>query len=175
MSKKGCVIFLSGLPCSGKSTISTKLYEYLLSNNIPSIHYDGDSFRQLYCTDLGFSKEDRIENVSRLAIRAMCAELDGLVVLCSFVAPYRELRENVRTMCNNFIEVHVHADKQTCMDRDVKGMWKKAVEGEIKNFTGYSAPYEEPINPEVICFTAEETIEESTTKIIKYLKNIKLL
>ena len=102
-------------------------------------------------------------------------EIEGKIVICSFIAPFTAVREDVRSMCENFIEVHVHADRQTCINRDVKGMWRKALEGEIDNFTGHTSPYEEPLNPEVICMTAEETEEESVQKIIDYLRENNLI
>jgi len=171
---KGCIILLTGLPSSGKTTLAKYLFSKLNKEN-KVVHLDGDEFRKKYCKDLGFSNDDRIENMRRLAIKAEDFENNGNIVVCSFISPTKFHRSLVKALSSNFIEVHIHADIKTCMERDVKGLWEKAISGEIKEFTGYSSPYEEPINPDVICFTTQESVEESCQKIIECLIEKKII
>ena len=173
---KGAVIWFTGLPCSGKSTIadiiSIKLKE--LGKNTERL--DGDIIRNgKLSNDLGFSKEDRDKNINRINFVSKLLSRNGVAVLASFVSPYRETRNRIRENVTNFIEVFVDASFEECARRDVKGMYAKAIKGEIKNFTGYSAPYESPTNPEITCNTNKETIKESICKIIDYLKEKRLL
>ncbi len=166
---KGCIIFLTGLPCAGKSTIGRTLYSHLYFEDVDPIFIDADEFRKEYCKDLGFSPEDRKENIRRVTKKAVELERQGRFVVCAFVSPYRKMRKEIRKQAETFIEVFVDADLEICMDRDVKGMYKKAIQGEIKEFTGYNAPYQKPWKPEVHCKTDCETVEESTYKIMHYM------
>ena len=173
---KGFVLWFTGLPCSGKSTIADTLVPYLKKEGIKVERLDGDVVRKgKLSDDLGFSKEDRNKNINRVNFIGKLLSRNGVAVLASFVSPYRKTRDNIRKNVTNFIEVYVKASKDECMKRDVKGMYAKAIKGEIKNFTGYSAPYESPSNPEITCNTDKETIKESTCKIIDYLKEKRLL
>ncbi len=158
---KGLVIWLTGLPCSGKTTIAKKLAKYFRKRKRPVQILDGDVVRKTICKDLGFSKTDRDKNIERAAYIAQMLAENGVNVIVAFVSPYRKMRNFARKICPNFIEVYVKCDIKECMRRDTKGMYKKALKGEIKNFTGVDDPYEKPIRPEV-------TIE--TTRIRKFQK-----
>jgi len=163
----GCVLWLSGLPCSGKTTIS-KAVMSKLPESVKVEHLDGDALRKIICSDLGFSKEDRAENLKRVSMLAAYLSQDR-IVLCSFVSPYKKDRDLIRQKVCSFIEVFVDCPVEECIKRDVKGMYKKALAGEITNFTGVGAPYEKPESPEIICHTNKETVDESANRIISYL------
>ena len=126
--------------------------------------------RQSLTRDLGFSKEDRDKNIERVTFVAKLLTRNGVAVLCSFISPYRARRAKTREEIGEFIEVYVECPVEECAKRDVKGMYAKAFSGEIKNFTGVSDPYEAPEAPEIVCHTAEETVEESVAKIVAYLE-----
>jgi adenylyl-sulfate kinase len=131
---------------------------------------DGDIVRQALTRDLGFSKQDRDTNIERVTFVAKLLTRNGVLVLCSFISPYRARRDKSRQEIGEFIEVYVEASVEVCAERDVKGLYAKALAGEIENFTGVSDPYEAPENPEIVCHTAEETVEESAAKVIGYLE-----
>ena len=131
---------------------------------------DGDIVRQHLTRDLGFSKEDRDMNIERITFVAKLLTRNQVGVLCSFISPYRARRAKSREEIGEFIEVFVKASVDECARRDVKGLYAKAFSGEIPNFTGVSDPYEEPENPEIVCDTENETLEESTAKVIAYLE-----
>lgn len=134
---------------------------------------DGDIVRQHLTSDLGFTKEDRDENIKRVTFVAKLLSRNGVAVICSFISPYRERRARTRREIEegaDFIEVYVHCPLEVCADRDVKGLYEQAFAGEIDNFTGVSDPYEPPRNPEIICPTAEETVEESVSRVLAYLE-----
>jgi len=168
---KGFVLWFTGLPCSGKTTIARKVKSILEEKGIDTELLDGDTIRD-YIKNKDFSKEGRNKHLRYIAVMAKLLEKRGVGVLCSFVSPYRENRDFARSICENFIEVYVKASIEECMRRDVKGMYKLAKEGKIKNFTGIDDPYEEPLNPEIILETDEETVEESAEKVISKLKEI---
>jgi adenylyl-sulfate kinase len=174
ITSKGAVIWLTGLPCSGKTTIGDALAKSLKKSKVERL--DGDIVRKgKLSDDLGFSKEDRNKNINRINFVSKLLARNEVIVIASFVSPYRKTRNNIRNNVNNFVEVYVEASAKKCAKRDVKGMWKQAKEGKIKGFTGYDDPYEKPNNPEIICNTEKETVSESTNKIIKYLKRRKLM
>lgn len=163
------VIWLTGLPCSGKTTLANKFHS-LYPN---SIVLDGDDIRKGLNCDLGFSKEDREENIRRVTeMAALCLKSVDTVIV-ALVSPYVNIRQYARQRIieegAQFLEVFVEADVKTCQTRDVKGMYAKAVRGEIPKFTGISAPYEHPIHPDVVCHTKDESIMQSTQKIIDAL------
>ena len=170
MKKRGICIWLTGLPCSGKSTIAKKLAEELSERGRDTEILDGDIVRDILNKDLGFSKEDRLENMRRVSVLAELLTKHGVDVIVALVSPYREGRDRARNLLPNFVEVFVKAPVEVCEKRDVKGMYKLAREGKIKNFTGIDDPYEEPLDPEVICETDRETVEESVSKIVKFLE-----
>ncbi len=170
MKKRGICVWLTGLPCSGKSTIAKILAEKLIERGRDVEILDGDIVRNFLNKDLGFSKEDRLENMRRVSVLAELLTKHGIDVIVALVSPYREGRDKARDLLGNFVEVFVKAPVEVCEKRDVKGMYKLAREGKIKNFTGIDDPYEEPLNPEVVCETDKETPEESVSKIIRYLE-----
>ena len=159
---KGCIVWFTGLPCSGKSTIAKNLYEQiLLDGSRHVVRLDGDTFRKEFCKDLGFSKEDREENLRRVCSIARQYEKQGFLVICSFVSPLISMRKSIKKNFNRFIEVFVDADLEICIQRDVKGMYAKAFTGEIKEFTGLTSPYEKPKKPEIHCITHQESLTRS--------------
>ena len=173
---KGYVLWFTGLPCSGKTTLADAVAKGLKNRDIRVERLDGDIVRKgKLSDDLGFSKEDRDKNINRINFVSKLLSRQGVAVLASFVSPYQKTRNKIRSNVTNFIEIWVYASSEECARRDIKGMWAKAKAGIIKGFTGYDDPYEEPINPEIVCNTNKETINESVNKIINYLKYRKLI
>ena len=171
--KRGVTIWLTGLSGAGKSTIAQALAEVLKQRGIQRLELlDGDVVRQNLTKGLGFSKEDRDENIRRIGFVAHLLTRNGVIVLVSAISPYREIRQEVSDRIGNFIEVYVNAPLEVCEQRDVKGLYKKARTGEIKQFTGVSDPYDSPLNPTVECQTDQETIEESVAKIISKMQEL---
>ncbi len=171
MTHKGVTVWFTGLSGSGKSTISRKLEHYLREQVYKVEILDGDIVRQNLTKGLGFSREDRDTNIRRIGFVAHLLTRNGVIVLVSAISPYRDIRDEVRERIGDFIEVFVDAPLSVCEDRDVKGLYKKARAGEIKNFTGISDPYEPPLNPDVICNTDQEDVEESVTKVIETMRS----
>lgn len=166
MRQRGVTVWFTGLSGAGKTTISRAVLKELQSRECKLEVLDGDVVRQNLTRGLGFSKEDRDENIRRIGFVAHLLTRNGVIVLVSAISPYRRIREEVRQRIENFIEVHVNAPLEVCEQRDVKGLYEKARAGEIKHFTGIDDPYEAPINPEVECRTDLETLEESVTKVL---------
>lgn len=171
MNRKGFTLWFTGLPCSGKSAIADRVAEILKERGLKVERLDGDIVRQSLTRDLGFSKEDRDENIRRVTFVAKLLTRNGVVVLTSFISPYREIRAYAREEIVNFIEVYVKCPLEVCIERDVRGMYKKALKGEIREFTGISDPYEEPLDPEILLETDKVTLEESTSKVIQGLND----
>lgn len=169
---KSCVIWLTGLSASGKSTIANELDSSLFNQKIRSYVMDGDNVRHGLNKDLGFTPSDRKENIRRIGEVAKLLVDSGTVTITAFISPYREDRDMVRQLLptKHFIEVFVKCSVEECERRDPKGLYKKARIHEIKEFTGISAPYEEPVNPEIILDTEKISINECVEKIICYLK-----
>ncbi|MFB4167193.1 adenylyl-sulfate kinase [Virgibacillus sp. JSM 102003] len=169
---KSAVIWFTGLSGSGKSTVSVELERELYSQGVRTYRLDGDNVRHGLNKNLGFSPEDRKENIRRIGEVSKLMVDAGLFTLSAFISPYREDRDEVRELVEDgeFIEVFVDASVETCEARDPKGLYKKARAGEIKGFTGIDAPYEEPKNPEVTIDTDKLTLEESVQEIVDYLK-----
>lgn len=160
-------LWLTGLPCSGKTTILSELLKTL-----NAVRLEGDMIRRGLSKDLGFSKEDRAENVRRAAILAQIFNEFGVNVVAGFVSPYEEIRNGAKKIVEqkgNFILCYVKCSIEECMLRDVKGMYAQAQKGLIQNFTGISDPYEEPKTPDIIVDTEKETISQSVNKILDYL------
>lgn len=170
--QKGFTLWFTGLPCSGKSAVADRVAEILRARNLKVERLDGDVVRQSLCRDLGFSKKDRDENIRRVTFVAKLLTRNGVAVLTSFISPYREIRAEARREIGDFVEVYVKCPLEVCMARDVKGLYQRALRGEIKEFTGISDPYEEPENPEIILETDKETLEESAQKVIAGLKKL---
>jgi adenylyl-sulfate kinase len=170
MDHKGFTLWMTGLSGAGKTTIAKILENELKGRGIRFERLDGDVVRESLTKDLGFSKEDRDKNIERVTFVAKLLSRNNVGVVCSFISPYTETRNMVRAETTNFIEVFVNAPLEICEQRDVKGMYKKARAGEIPNFTGISDPYEAPENPEIIVNTHEETPEQSSSQIIRYLE-----
>jgi adenylyl-sulfate kinase len=171
-SQKGFTLWFTGLPCSGKSAVADKVAEILRGKGMRVERLDGDIVRQDLTRDLGFSREDRNENIRRVTFVAKLLTRNGVAVLTSFISPYREVRARSRQEIGDFIEVYAKCSLEECMRRDVKGMYKKAMKGEIKEFTGVSDPYEEPENPEIFLQTDKETLEESVGTVLKRLEEL---
>jgi len=168
---KGVVVWLTGLPSSGKSTIAIELQALLFELGCNVYVLDGDNIRHGLNKDLGFSPEDREENIRRIGEVAKLFADAGFIIITSFISPYKRDRKRAREIVGegNFVEVFVNADISICEARDTKGLYKKARLGEIKEFTGVSAPYERPQNPEVVVDTKNQTREESAKDILSYL------
>jgi bifunctional enzyme CysN/CysC len=165
-SVDGMTVWFTGLSSAGKSTLSNAVYERLLTRGYRVELLDGDEVRRFLSHGLGFSKEDRNENVRRIGFVAEVLSRHGVIVLVSAISPYREARAEVRERIRDFIEVYVNAPLKVCEERDVKGLYRKARSGEIPSFTGVNDPYEPPFAPDVECRTDLETIAESAAKIV---------
>jgi len=166
------LIWFTGLSGSGKSTIANALEYKLYQNGYKTYALDGDNIRKGINSDLTFSPEDRTENIRRIAEVANLLVDSGLIVLAAFVSPYKKDRANIASIVgnSNFVEIYVNTSIEECERRDVKGLYKKARAGEIKDFTGVNAPYEEPENPEIEIITDNKTVEESVEKIYELIK-----
>jgi adenylylsulfate kinase len=173
--QKGFTLWFTGLPCSGKSAVADRVAEILRERGLKVERLDGDVVRQDLTRDLGFSREDRNENIRRVTFVAKLLTRNGIAVLTSFISPYREIRTRSRREIGDFVEVYAKCPLEVCIERDVKGMYKKAMRGEIKEFTGISDPYEEPENPEVLLETDKESLEESAQKILRRLEELEYL
>ncbi len=169
-AQRGVTIWLTGLSGSGKSTIASALEATLRQRSCQLEVLDGDIVRTNLTKGLGFSKADRDENIRRIGFVSHLLTRNGVIVLVSAISPYREARDTVRDRIGDFVEVFVDAPLAVCEDRDVKGLYKKARAGEIKQFTGIDDPYEAPLNPEVHCHTDQQTVEESVAEIIAKLE-----
>ncbi|SRR5260370_12377088 len=163
----GLTVWLTGLSSAGKTTISRMVCERLSSLGHPVEWLDGDVVRQRLSKGLGFSKEDRDENIRRIGFVAELLTRNGVIVLVSAISPYRDVREEVRRRIGNFVEVYVHAPLEVCEQRDVNGVYRRARAGEIRNVTGLDDPYEPPPAPDVECRTDRETVSESAAKVLE--------
>jgi adenylyl-sulfate kinase len=170
MEQQGFTLWFTGLSGSGKTSIAKPLESELKRRGLKVERLDGDIVRQSLTRDLGFSKEDRDKNIERVTFVAKLLSRNGVAVLASFISPYRAVRQKVREETTNFIEVFVEVPLEEAIKRDVKGMYKKAMAGEIENFTGVSDPYEEPLDPEIHVPTHLETVEGSVQRILTYLE-----
>lgn len=174
--QKGFTLWFTGLPSSGKSTLADALAKELETKYaLPVERLDGDVVRQTICKDLGFSAEDRQKNIERITLIAKLLTKNRAAVLTSFVSPYRQVRENSRKEIGDFIEVYTKCPVEECIRRDPKGNYKKALAGEIPNFTGISDPYEEPATPEIVVETDKENVAQCIQKITKSLKEMRYL
>lgn len=165
---KPFVLWFTGLSGAGKSALADRVYGYLKEKDIRVERLDGDAIRAVL-PDLGFTKEERDNHIKYLGFLASMLERNGIVTIASFISPYKEARDLVRRLCTNFIEVYVNTPLEVCERRDVKGLYKKARKGQIRNFTGVSDPYEGPSCPEVVIETDGRSVEESFSVLRDYV------
>jgi len=172
LGQRGVTVWLTGLSGSGKSTIAVGAERELVRRGRLAYVLDGDNVRHGLNKNLGFSPEDRSENIRRIGEVAKLFTDAGVIAMTSFISPYRSDRDAVRALLakGDFIEVHVAASVETCEGRDVKGLYQKARRGEIPEFTGISAPYEAPLHPELVLDTNRETVEQSVAGLVAYLE-----
>jgi adenylyl-sulfate kinase len=170
--QKGVTLWFTGLPCSGKSAIADRVAEILKDRGYRVERLDGDIVRQSLTRDLGFSREDRNENIRRVTFVAKLLTRNDVFVLTSFISPYRDIRAHARREIGSFLEVYTKCPIDICIERDVKGMYKKAMAGQIKEFTGVSDPYEEPLDPEILLETGRETLEVCAAKVLARMKEL---
>ena len=170
--QKGFTLWFTGLSGSGKTVLAKAVEAELRSRGLKVERLDGDTVRQSLTKDLGFSKEDRDTNIERVTFVAKLLTRNGVAVLCSFISPYRERRAKSRAEIGHFVECYVECPLEVCMERDVKGLYQRAMAGEIENFTGISDPYEPPENPEIVVNTAQQSLEESVGVILRRLEEL---
>ncbi|MFP4370094.1 MAG: adenylyl-sulfate kinase [Candidatus Kapaibacterium sp.] len=174
---KGCVVWLTGLSAAGKSTIAVQAEKMLFDMGYNVYLLDGDNIRHSINKDLGFSPEDREENIRRISEVARLFRNAGHIVLNAFISPYRSDRDQARELVEpgRFCEVYVKCSVDECKRRDPKGLYEKAMLGQIKEFTGVSAPYEEPLNPELVIDTEHNTIDDSVDMLIRKLREMRII
>jgi len=170
--ERGFTVWFTGLSCSGKTTVSQRVAEELLKRGLKVEVLDGDVVRTNLSKGLGFSKEDRDTNIKRIGFVCKLLSRNGVVAIGAAISPYRATRDYNRKEIGDFIEVYCKCPIEVCIERDVKGLYKKALAGEISNYTGVSDPYEEPLNPEVVLETSKEALEESVRKVIRKLEEL---
>jgi adenylyl-sulfate kinase len=167
---QGFTLWFTGMSGAGKSTISERVYARLRQSGAKVELLDGDVVRTHLSKGLGFSKEDRDTNIRRIGFVCELLTRNGVIAIVAAISPYRAVREEVRDKIKNFIEVYVHCPVEVLASRDVKGLYKKALAGEIGSFTGVSDPYEPPVNPEVTIDSSREMVEESVEKVWSKLR-----
>lgn len=170
MQQRGVTVWFTGLSGAGKTTISIRVSEILKARGAAVEVLDGDIVRQSLCRDLGFSKEDREKNIERVTFVAKLLTKHNVITLAAFISPYRSSRDRARKEIGDFLEVYVSAPIETLIERDVKGLYKKALAGEITGFTGIDDPYEEPANADLVLQTDSSTVEECAQKVIHLLE-----
>lgn len=172
LNQKGLLLWFTGLSGSGKSTVANELQKKLYENNNLTYLLDGDNIRHGLCSDLGFSLEDREENIRRITEVSRLFVDSGIITLATFVSPLINDRKNVRKLLGeDFIEIYIKCDIKTCEERDPKKLYEKARQGEIKNFTGIDSPYEAPTDAEIVIDTDKLDVDEAVSVIIKYLNS----
>jgi adenylylsulfate kinase len=170
--REGFVVWLTGLPGSGKTTIARQLEPELRKRGWPVEVLDGDEIRQNLSKGLGFSREDRETHLKRVTYVAKLLSRNGVAVIAAFISPYRNIREHARKETTNFIEVYVKCSVDACAERDPKGLYKKASTGQIKDLTGPQDLYEEPLKPELVIDTERLTVQESVHSILATLEQL---
>ena len=171
-NENGYVVWMTGLSGAGKTTIGLILEEKLLDRNLKVERLDGDVVRESLTRDLGFTAEDRRKNIERVTFVAKLLSRNGVGTICSFISPYQSVRDHVRENTTNFLEVYIDAPLDVVIDRDVKGLYVKAIAGEIPNFTGISDPFEAPENPDIHVRTDQGTPEEGADQILQQLEQL---
>ena len=175
MHHKGFTLWFTGMSGAGKSTISEVVYARLKERGAKVELLDGDVVRTHLSKGLGFNKEDRDTNIRRIGWVCQVLSRNGVIAIAAAISPYRQVREEVRGWIDNFVEVHVHCPLEVLAERDVKGLYRKALAGEIPNFTGVSDPYEPPANPEITVDSSRETVDESVEKVWAKLESLDLI
>lgn len=170
MEHRGFALWFTGLSGAGKSTLAGMIADELRGRGMKVEVLDGDVVRTNLSKGLGFSKEDRDTNIRRIGFVCHLLARNGVVAISAAISPYRSVRDEVRSMIGDFVEAYAHCPVDVCAERDVKGLYAKALKGEIANFTGVTDPYEEPLSPEITLHTAQESPEESLVKLIEYLE-----
>lgn len=170
-SEQGFAVWLTGMSSAGKTTLGTRLEEELKSRGLRVERLDGDVMRRVLGKGLGFSREDRITNLERAAFVASLLVKHGVIAVCSFITPYEVCRRHARETIDRYIEVYVKCPLDVLIKRDTNGLYKKALSGEIKYFTGISDPFEEPQQFDICVETDKETVEQSLSKILDWLES----
>jgi len=166
----GLTVWLTGLSSAGKTTISHALREELLSRGHKVEWLDGDVVRRYPSKGLGYSKEDRDENIRRIGFVAELLTRNGVIVLVSAISPYRAVRDEMRARIGNFLEVYVDAPLTVCQQRDINGIYRRARAGEIHHVTGLDDPYEPPLQPDLVCHTDREPLSESVQRVLDHIQ-----
>jgi adenylyl-sulfate kinase len=169
---KGFTLWFTGLPSSGKSTLARRVEQVLLERGMSVEVLDGDEVRETFSKGLGFSKQDRDTNIRRIGFVAKLLSRNGVVAITAAISPYRDTRDEMRKAIGRFVEVYVECPIDVLKERDVKGLYKKALAGEIKNFTGVDDPYEAPQKPEVLIPSHQESVDQSVARIIATLETL---
>jgi len=172
---KGFTLWFTGLSGAGKSTVSERVFARLKQSGARIELLDGDIVRTHLSKGLGFSKEDRDTNVRRIGFVCELLSRNGVIAVVAAISPYREVRDEVRSRIDNFVEVYVHCPVEVLAQRDVKGLYKKALAGEIPAFTGVTDPYEPPLNPEITIDSSKESVEQSVEKVWGTLRGMDLI
>lgn len=171
----GFTLWFTGLPCAGKSTLAVEIGRVLGQRGSRVEVLDADVLRTTVCRGLGFSREDRDENVARIGWVCGLLARHGVVAIAAVVSPYREARRRLKASVPGFVEIYVKAPLAICVERDVKGMYRRAMVGEIPHFTGLDDPYEEPLDPEIVIETDKSSIPECIDAILQWLEQANLL
>ena len=174
---KGVIVWFTGLSAAGKSTIAHTVEEQLHQMGCHTFVFDGDNVRHGLCSDLGFSAEDRAENIRRIGEMAKLFIEAGVIALTAFISPFRADRQRVRELVRkeDFLEIYCNCPVEICEQRDVKGLYQRARKGEVKEFTGISSPYEEPLNPDLVLDTGMNSIEQCAEKVMALLRERNVL
>jgi adenylyl-sulfate kinase len=172
---KGFTLWFTGMSGAGKSTISERIYSRLREHGAKVELLDGDVVRTHLSRGLGFSKEDRDTNIRRIGWVCQVLSRNGVIAIAAAISPYRDVRDEVRRWIGDFVEVYVHCPIEVLAERDVKGLYKKAIAGEISNFTGVSDPYEPPADPEVSVDSSRESVDESVDRVWAKLESLGLI
>jgi len=173
--EKGFVLWFTGLPGSGKTTIGSRVYEILKKNGFRVEMLDGDEVRKWLSPEAGFTREDRERHLRRVIYISKLLSRNDVIVIATFVSPYRSIREEARRNIENFIEIYVKCSIDTAIKRDPKGLYKRALKGEIKHMTGIDDPYEEPLSPEIVIDTEKLTVDESVNLVFDKLNDMGLI
>lgn len=170
---KSVILWFTGLSGAGKSTLAHAVEARLFQMGCRTFVFDGDNVRHGLCADLGFSEEDRSENIRRIGEMCKLFAEAGVIALTAFISPFRKDRQRIRDLVveGDFLEIYCRASLEVCEQRDVKGLYKRARAGEIKEFTGISSPYEEPERPELVVNTGSQSVEENVDAVVELLKS----